>query len=477
MLLRLRQRLTDDEWFVLQFEWDFWSRVEQKEPPDQWWTYWLILAGRSWGKTRTAAEWVRKQVAEGARFVAFVGRTARDVRQIMIEGRSGILAVTPPDERPDYSPSKCELVWPNGAIGYTYTGEEPDKLRGPEHDCAWADEFAAWKYAEEAWDNLTMGLRVPRVGAPPRCIITTTPRPTKILRKLVEESGQEGSGVRLTEGDTEENAENLPQAWMEQMRRRYKGTRKGDQELRGKLLGAAEGAYWNPALLDLGRITRTPRREGREIWILAQSGLWVRIVRVVVGIDPAISTNRKSDQTGIVVVGKGEDGHGYVLDDASTKKGPEFWGGEVVRVCILWGADCMVVETNRGGNAVLHTIRLAWGQGVVIPRLVPLNSQEDKESRIEPYVGLFGIPVLGSEPLRYENIQAHLVGNFPDLEDEMVNWVPNQGKPSPNGIDALGFGMAELFPMPSLTPDAEGGNVAPPVNHYQPETPRRSVWR
>lgn len=393
----------------------------------------------------------------------------------MVEGESGFLNVCPPWNRPVYEPSKRRLTWPCGAIATLYTGEEPDRLRGPEHDLAWADEVAAWKYAEKAWANLLMGLRL---GDKPQAIITTTPRPIHIIRELLADccpAGEVVSGkqARLTRGKTKDNMANLPPDFIRQILKRYEGTRLGAQELEGEILEAAEGALWTPAILEHGRITTEPEYRAGRFWVLNKKGVWIKLLRVVVGVDPATTTSRKSDETGIIVVGIGEDGNGYVLADYSCKKTPPEWSQQLLLACKTWGADCIVLETNRGGDLVEHTVRLAWG-GEILPRIVTLNSQEDKFSRIEPYVGLYPDPE--AQQKRSEET-VHHVGHHKQLEDEQCTWVPAQTPQSPNRIDALGFALAELFPMPSLTPDAEGGNVAPPVNHYQPATPRRSVWR
>jgi phage terminase large subunit-like protein len=244
-------------------EWRIVGRPNQQPPVTDWRT-WLVLAGRGFGKTRTGAEWVRAQVERnGRQRVAIVGATAADARDVMVEGESGILAVAPPGNRPEYEPSKRRLKWPNGAMATTYSADEPDRLRGPQHDAAWCDELAAWRYPE-AWDMLQLGLRL---GTDPRAVVTTTPKPTRILRDLIA-----APGTVVTTGSTFDNASNLPEAFLAQIRRQYEGTRMGRQELYAELLEDTPGALWTRAMIDDHRVRHAPAFR-----------------RVVVAVDPAVS--------------------------------------------------------------------------------------------------------------------------------------------------------------------------------------------
>ena len=317
--------------------WPFWARPDQLPPAGEWRT-WLILAGRGWGKSRTGAEWVRAVVASGAaRRVALVARTAADVRDVLIEGESGILACCPAHERPVWEPSKRRLTWPSGAIATTYSAEEPDQLRGPQHDAAWCDELAAWRYPD-AWDQLQMGLRL---GSDPRVVVTTTPRPTPIVRALAS-----SPTTRITRGRTADNARNLAPGVVAALTARYGATRLGRQELDGEILDDAPGALWTWAMIEAGRVTVAPALQ-----------------RVVVAIDPAVTSHEGSDETGIVVAGLGWDGRVYVLADASGRYAPTEWAHVAVAAYRTHRADRIVAEVNNGGDMVASVLRMEFQTG------------------------------------------------------------------------------------------------------------------
>ena len=272
--------------------WRIIARPSQLAPEGSW-RVWLLLAGRGFGKTRSGAEWVRARIEAGvARRVALVGATAADVRDVMIEGESGLYTIARPSFRPDYEPSRRRLTFPNGAIATAFSAEEPERLRGPQHDTAWCDELAAWRY-EEAWDILMLGLRL---GPDPRCVATTTPRPVRLVRKLVTEPGW----VTLTRGRTWENAANLAPAFLTAIAKRYEGTRLGRQELEAELLEDLPNAMWRRAMFE---------REGARVAAAPE------LRRIVVAIDPAAGSGEENDETGIVVAGVAWDGQGYVLED------------------------------------------------------------------------------------------------------------------------------------------------------------------
>ncbi|HEY0838862.1 MAG TPA: terminase family protein, partial [Vulgatibacter sp.] len=272
--------LSDEHAAALLYDWrGLWARDPQVTPQGEWRT-WLLLAGRGFGKTRVGAEWVREQVESGkARRIALVARSAADIRDVMVEGESGILAVSPPWNKPKYEPSKRRLTWPNGAIATTYSADEPNLLRGPQHDAAWADERAAWRY-DDAWDQLMFGLRL---GSDPRCVVTTTPRPTKAIKELIADSG-----TFVTRGSTYDNRANLAKAFLEKIVKKYEGTRLGRQELNAEILEDTEGALWTMALIEASRVAEAP------------AGL----VRIVVGVDPAVTSGESSNETGIVICGQ-----------------------------------------------------------------------------------------------------------------------------------------------------------------------------
>jgi phage terminase large subunit-like protein len=234
---------------ALLYGWPYWARANQL-PPDGDWRVWLLLAGRGFGKTRAGAELIRaRAMALAARRLALVAPTAGDARDIMVEGESGILAISPPWERPRYEPSKRRLTWPNGAIATLFSADEPERLRGPQHDAAWCDELASWRYPE-AWDMLMLGLRL---GTDPRVVVTTTPRPTKLIRELIADPT-----VVVTRGTTHENRANLAPVFLGQIVRKYQGTRLGRQELEAEILEDVPGALWNRGVIEATRASRAP---------------------------------------------------------------------------------------------------------------------------------------------------------------------------------------------------------------------------
>lgn len=396
---------------ALPYRWRFWAREEQVEPVGDY-SGILVLAGRGWGKTRMGAEWVRERVAAGERRVGFIGQTAGDVREVMIEGPSGIMAVTPRVDRPLYEPSKRRLTWPGGCIGSTYSGDSPDQLRGPQHGTVWADEPAKYAYPEACWSNMEMGLRM---GAQPRWLATTTPRPTPLILALVKDPH-----VQVIRGATYDNAANLPPAYLERVRRRYEGTRLGRQELYAEILEDVQGALWSRQLIERYRVQECP-----DLW------------RTVVGVDPqghrteAVGEDgeRAPHETGIMVAGlAGEDG--YVLEDLSGNLSPMEWGRRVVEAYHRHSAAAVVAEANFGGDMVEHVIRQAD------PRVhvEMVTASRGKALRAEPVVGL------------YEQGRIHHVGVLADLESEQCTWVPDEpGQPSPNRMDALVWAVWRLM--------------------------------
>ena len=393
--------LTPPQLNTLLYDWSFWARDKQLPPPGDW-RYWLILAGRGFGKTRTGAEWVRAMVRDYP-LVSLIGATSSDARDIMIEGESGLLAICPDHERPDYKPSKSRLEWPNGATSLIFTADEPERLRGKQHMKLWADELAAWRYPD-AWTQALLGLRL---GDNPQACITTTPKPTKILRGLIEHP----QTVVVT-GTTYENRANLAAGWFSDIIRAYEGSRLGRQELLAELLEDVEGALWSRDMLDSGRVNAAPQD----------------ITRIVVAVDPAVTASEDSDETGIVVCGVGgADQHGYVLEDLSMKGTPQEWARVAVNAYHRWGADRLVAEVNNGGDMVEHVIR------TVDPAVSyrKLHASRGKRTRAEPIAAL------------YEQSRVHHVGMFGKLEDQLCTWV--QGDTSPDRLDALVWALTELM--------------------------------
>lgn len=379
--------------------WEAHARPGQLPPADPW-SIWLVKAGRGWGKTRVGAEWVRSMAQPGAR-IALVGPTAADVRDVMIEGESGLLSVCEPNNRPVYEPSKRRVTWPNGAMATAYSAEEPDRLRGPQHTHAWCDEVAAWA-RPEAWDMLMMGLRL---GEHPQVVATTTPKSVPIMGAI-----QGSPGVIVTRGRTLDNAGNLAPSFLTGLMARYEGTRLGRQELEGEDLDDNPDALWQREGLDLRRVREAPE-----------------LVRVVVAIDPAATSKDSSDETGIVVAGLGADGRGYVLADRSGRFKPDAWARRAVEAYHEWQADRIIAEGNQGGEMVEHVLGTVE-RGLPI-RIV--HATRGKVTRAEPIAAL------------YEQGRVSHVGSLPQLEDQLCTWTP--GASSPDRLDALVWALTELM--------------------------------
>jgi phage terminase large subunit-like protein len=392
-------------------DWDFWRRDDQAQPEGNW-RIWLVMAGRGYGKTRMGAEWVSGLAAKhpGARF-ALVGATLNEARQVMVEGESGLLSL-PSAERPEWEPSLRRLTWRNKAVATLYSAAEPESLRGPQHDFAWADEIAKWPSGIAAWDNLMLGLRL---GAAPRVMATTTPRPVPLVRRLQQERG-----VVQSTGRTIDNEMNLPRDFIESVKAAYEGTRWGRQELDGELIEDVAGALWNRDLLERQRAVLRQAQDERFF------------KRIVIGVDPPVSDH--GDACGIVAVGLGDDGKAYVLADHSvTGASPEGWARAVAGAVEAWNADRVVAEDNQGGNMVESTLRAA---DLAMP-VKRVHASRGKSARAEPVAAL------------YEAGRALHVGAFPELEDQMCGLIVGGGYEgpgrSPDRADALVWAMTELM--------------------------------
>lgn len=367
------------------------------------------MAGRGFGKTRTGAEWVRSQIRHGFSLVNLIGATADDARDIMVEGESGILAICPVEERPEYIASKRQLKWPNGAKSLIFTADEPERLRGKQHSKLWCDELASWRYQREAWDQAMFGLRL---GFNPQVVVTTTPKPTKVIKDLIALSKEPTGQYRvvITGGSTYDNRANLAPAFVQEIVQRYEGTRLGQQELYARLLEDVPGALWNRDLLEKTRVGKLPE-----------------LKRVCVAIDPAVTATDDSDETGIIVGGVGEDDHGYVLQDDSGRYSPEGWASRAIRAYHLYEANAIIAEVNNGGDLVKSAI-LNIDKTV---RYRAVRATRGKYTRAEPVAQL------------YEQGKIHHVGIFSNLEDQMCSWVP--GEKSPDRIDALVWLMSDVM--------------------------------
>jgi predicted phage terminase large subunit-like protein len=393
-------------------DWPTNARPDQLLPDGDWRT-WTILAGRGWGKTRTGAEAVRAWVGRGYRRIALVAPTAADARDVMVEGESGLLNVFPNETRPLYEPSKRRITFANGAQATVYSADEPDRLRGPQHDAAWCDEIAAWRRADDAWSNLMMGLRL---GRDPRVIVTTTPRPIPIIRQLVA-----ADGTVLTRGRTLDNSANLAPQFLDEILARYQGTRLGRQELDAEILDDTPGAFWSLGLIDRTRVASVPELE-----------------RIVVAVDPAATAGDKSDFTAIVVAGIGKaDRHVYVLEAQAVKETPEGWARRVWEAYDRHGAGRVIAEQNQGGQMIQSVLRQARPAGLV--KLIAAT--KSKALRAEPVAHL------------YELGRVHHVGVHRSLEDQMI--VFPVSAEHDDLVDALAHAVTELT-GPNAAPIAIG---------------------
>ena len=406
---KLLARYRDGQAEALRHLWSFWANPGQYSPPGDW-RIWLMMAGRGFGKTRAGAEWVRGIAErEGKARIALVGATLDEARAVMVEGESGLLAIAPSHEPPKWEASLRRLTWKSGAEARIFSAGEPESLRGPQHSHAWCDEIGKWPSGVAAWDNLALGLRL---GDRPRVVATTTPRPVTLLRRLLERSD-----VVVTGGRTIDNRAHLAADFIARVTADYAGTRLGRQELDGELIEEIEGALWPRALIERCRARAMPEA-----------------ARVVIGVDPPAGAGAGSDACGIVVVGLGRDGVGYVIEDASVQGlAPEGWAAAVVSAARRHGADRVIAEANNGG-AMVESVLRAGDAGLPV-RLV--HASRGKSARAEP------VSVL------YERGQVRHVGAFPALEDEMAGFTldgryEGPGR-SPDRADALVWALTALL--------------------------------
>ena len=416
---------------TLLWDWPVWAHAGQDPPEGEDWAVWVLMAGRGFGKTRAGAEWVSAMArAHPGASIALVAATAEEAREVMIEGRSGLLAAARPDERAAmrWQPARRRLVFASGATAFVYSGADGDKLRGPEHHFAWCDELAKWRQAETTWDNLMLGLRL---GDQPRTVVTTTPRSIETLTAILE------GGARRTGGATTANP-HLSRRAVADMVARHAGTRFGRQELNGEMITDVEGALWTRELIEKRRV------EPVAAWTGASPALPLR--RVVIGVDPAAGKGAAADACGIVACGLGADGIGYVLADASAAGlSPEGWARRVAETAASWGAQRVVAEKNNGGAMVEAVLRAAE-RGLPV-KLV--HASESKAARAEPVATLF------------ERGEAKFAGHFAALEDELrgLTWRggyrrSGKGGRSPDRADAMVWAMTELMLGPA--PKAPG---------------------
>ena len=397
--------LSADEAAALPYLWEFWARPEQLPPAGDW-VYWLPLGGRGCGKTRTGAETVRQWIKSNAH-VNVIGATADDVRDVMVEGESGLLAVCPDDERPKFVSARNRLEWPNGAKTLLFSAEAPERLRGKQHAKLWCDEVAAWRYPE-SWDQALFGLRL---GDRPQAVVTTTPRPTKLMRELLA-----NPLTHATKSATYANIANLPPAFAHKILQAYEGTRLGRQELEAELLLDTPGALWTRAIIEAAYRHAPPK-----------------LTRIVVAIDPPASSSERSDECGIVVAGLSVDGEVCVLADLSSQGDtPLRWAERAVGAARRFEADAIVAEVNNGGDMVEAVIR----QVDANVRVKAVRASRGKFTRAEPVAAL------------YEQGRARHIGVFATLEDQMCLMTPDFDRSaagfSPDRVDALVWAVTEL---------------------------------
>ena len=382
------------------------ARREQR-PPAGSWSNWLYIAGRGAGKTRTAAEWLAwEAISRPKTRWAVVAPTFSDARDTCLEGESGLVTVLNRYGVLDqYNRSQGAVTLDNGSRIKIFSGEEPERLRGPQHHGAWVDELAAFRYLNETWDQLQFGLRL---GEHPQVVVTTTPKPRGLLKNLMKRS--DGTVV-ITRGSTFDNAANLAPTALLELRARYEGTTLGKQELYGEMIDVVDGALFTRQQIDDNRADKPIGR----------------IMSTVVSVDPAVTNNDSSDETGIVVCASDDQGNGYVLADLTMKGRPDQWARATIDAFDQWKCDCIVVEVNQGGDMVAQTLR-------TVRSLLPIKevrATKGKRLRAEPIAAM------------YEQGRIHHVGTFPQLEDQMCTWVPDDGK-SPDRLDAMVHGFTYL---------------------------------
>ncbi len=407
----------DGDLETLATDWHIWARDDQLPPeqdPSNPWRVWLVLGGRGAGKTRAGAEWIRAKALGLAPFanapasrIALVGETLGDVRHVMIEGVSGLLAIHGNDERPRFEPSKMQLTWPNGAIAQAFGGDNPESLRGPQFDTAWIDELTKWREPEHGWDMLQFGLRL---GDPPQMVVTTTPKALPLLTKIIADPA-----TVVTRSKTYDNAANLAPAFIKEISRRYSGTALARQELDGEIVDMRAGSLWRRDWINAHRVNAIPDLKS-----------------IVVAVDPPVSATASSDACGIIVVGLGPDNRAYVISDRTVQgREPHIWARAAVAAYQEFEADRIVAEINQGGDLVVSVLRQI-DPGVAVQKV---RATRGKWLRAEPVAALYA-----------EGRVSH-VGTYPQLEDQMCAFGADglaSGR-SPDRLDALVWALTSLL--------------------------------
>jgi len=415
----------------LKHDWNFWARDNQLEPDNSDWNTWFINAGRGFGKTRSGVEWVRENVKRGVKRIAAVASTNSDIERVMVKGESGFLSVCWKGDKtyagkkmgfPEWSPTKRTLTWENGAQVQFFSAEEPERLRGPQFELAWCDETAAWNKDMDTWSMLQFCMRL---GKHPRIMVTTTPKPTKLIRQILKDPK-----TVVTTGSTFDNSANLAGTYLKAVKEQYEGTRLGRQELYAEVLEESQGALWTTAMLDEASVKHEAVPD---------------LSRIVVALDPAVTSNAESDMTGIVVAGIDVNGVAYVLGDYTDRLSPQGWASKAIELYHHHQADRIVAEVNQGGDMVKTTIH---GEDETVPYKA-VRASRGKFARAEPISAL------------YERGLVKHVSNPPDgsslneLETQMRTWEPLGSIGSPDRLDALVWAITDLslngYSKPKLT--------------------------
>lgn len=393
---------------AIRYNWPYNARPNQRVPQGEWRT-WIILAGRGFGKTRTGAETIREWVMSGRyKRIALIASSISEGRRVMVEGESGLLAVHPQKDRPLFEVSKRQVTWKNGAVATLFGANSYEQLRGPQFDCAWIDEFAKFRYPQEIWTQLNLGLRL---GEDPKCILTTTPRPLPFLQQLLKDPA-----VMTTRGTTFDNEANLAPAFIQQILKQFQGTSLGAQELYAEILSQQQGALWSRAMIHY----KEPER--------CEKGL-LALERIIIAVDPATTHHEGSDETGIIVAGIDAQKNAYVLEDLSGRHSPHDWGQRIVECYWRYRADRVVAEVNKGGDLVEGVLRS------IDPNISykAVRATRGKATRAEPIASL------------YEQNRIFHAYPFRELEEQICGYVPGVTSKSPDRLDALVWAMTDLL--------------------------------
>ena len=415
------EELEPEDIDFINHDWSLWARDDQLPPVadgdetegNDDWTSWLILGGRGAGKTRAGAEWVRAMALGLAPFtntpyerIALVAETLSDARSVMVEGVSGLLNIHPDSQQPHYEPSKRMLTWPNGSIAQLFSAEDPESLRGPQFHAAWCDELAKWRYPNETWDMLQFALRL---GERPKQVITTTPKPIPLLHQIMEDES-----TYISRSKTDANADNLAPSFLKAVVKRYRDTRLGRQELDGEILTDRPDALWQRDVIEVSRVKVAPEMQ-----------------RIIIAVDPPVTSTNKADACGIIIAGMGVDDRVYILEDATLERAkPLSWARGVVNMYYKYEADRLIVEVNQGGDMVDTIIRQ-------VDKTVPVSAvraTRGKWLRAEPVAAL------------YEQGRVCHVGAMKKLEDQMCDFGRDglsSGR-SPDRLDAMVWAVTEL---------------------------------